>query len=361
MPPRLAAPGARDTLLPVSTQAVFAVGSRRVGDGQPCFVLAEVASAHAGSCDVALKMLDAAFKMGADGIKFQLFRADELLVRRHPGRKDFDQIELTAKEWKKLLKAAKASGLALLAECFDRPSLELAAEAGADAYKVHSTDMENPDLIKAVAGIGTPVLFATGGVSEAAVREAIDLASAVPVALLHGFQTFPTPIEEIRYRDLMAWKERYRVPVGFLDHTDGGSAFALVAPALAVAYGADLVEKHFTLDRSQKGFDYQSSLNPQDFYRMVELLRQAERARGDEASAGESEGARRYHRMMARSIVAARLIQRGQPLTADTLAFRRTDPKREPGLPPREAYRLIGRRARRPIQADETIREEMLE
>ena len=98
-----------------------------------------------------------------------------------------------------------------------------------------------------------------------------------PVGLLHGFQTFPTPIEEIRFRELAAWKERYRVPIGFLDHTDGGSAFALVAPALAVSYGADLVEKHFTLDRSEKGYDYQSSLSPEDFYRMVELLRQAAR------------------------------------------------------------------------------------
>ena len=81
------------------------------------------------------------------------------------------------------------------------------------------------------------------------------------------------------------------MPVGFLDHTDGGSAFALVAPALAVAYGADLVEKHFTLDRSEKGYDYQSSLNPEDFYRMVELLRQAERAAGDGAGRRERRGA----------------------------------------------------------------------
>jgi sialic acid synthase SpsE len=306
-------------------------------------------------------MLDAAFKMGADGIKFQLFRADELVVRRHPARKDFDQIELTAKEWKKVLKAAKGSGLALLAECFDRPSLALAAEAQVDAYKIHSTDMENPDFIKAVAKVGRPVFVATGGVPEQAVREAVDMVGRVPVALLHGFQTFPTPIEEIRFRELGGWKERYRVPVGFLDHTDGGSAFALVAPALAVAYGADLVEKHFTLDRSEKGYDYQSSLSPEDFYRMVELLRQAERAAADDQAGAKSEGAERYHRMMARSIVAAGLIPRGQVLTAEQLAFKRTDPKREPGFAPREADRVIGRRARRPIQADETIREEMLE
>jgi N,N'-diacetyllegionaminate synthase len=309
---------------------------------------------------VALRMLDAAFKMGADGIKFQLFRADLLVVRRHPGRKDFDQIELTVKEWHKVLKAAKASGLALLAECFDRPSLELAAEHSVDAYKVHTTDMENPEFIRAAGTVARPVLFATGGVPEEALAQAMDLVGGVPLGLLHGFQTFPTPIEEIRFRDLAALKERHHVPVGFLDHTDGGSAFALVAPALAVGYGADLVEKHFTLDRSEKGFDYQSSLNPEDFYRMVELLRQAERAVGD-SPAGDSDGAQRYHRTMARSIVAGALIKRGDVLTREMLAFKRTDVRFEPGYPPRQADRVIGRRATRPIQADETIREDMLE
>ena len=336
------------------------LGSRQVGDGAPCFVLAEVASAHGGSSETALRMLEAAFKMGADGIKFQLFRSEQLVVRRHPGRKDFDEIELGVKEWRKLLRAARASGLALLVEAFDHDSLELAAEEGADAFKVHSTDMENPELIRQVAETGKPVLFATGGVPDDAVRQALDLVGSAPVILLHGFQTFPTPVEEIRFRELAAWKERYRLPVGFLDHTDGGSGFALVAPALAVAWGANLVEKHFTLDRSEKGYDYQSSLNPEDFYRMVELLRQAERAAGD-SPASESEGARRYHRTMARSIVAGTLIKRGDVLTREMLAYKRTDARFDPGFPPRQADRVIGRRATRPIQADETIREDMLE
>src|SRR5512145_307008 len=129
--------------------ASFTIGNRPIGEGAPCFVLAEVASAHDGSADKALRMLEAAFKMGADGIKFQLFKSELLVVRRHPGRKDFDQIQLSEKEWKKVLRAARASGLALLVEAFDAPSLELAAEESADGYKVHTTDMENPEFIRA--------------------------------------------------------------------------------------------------------------------------------------------------------------------------------------------------------------------
>jgi N,N'-diacetyllegionaminate synthase len=337
------------------------LGTRAIGEGQPCFVLAEVASAHGGSVDAALKMLESAFQMGADGIELQLFRAERLVVQRHPERKDLEQIELTEKEWRKVLKAARGSGLALVVEPLDTPSLELAVEEGADAFKVHTTDMENPEFIRSVGETRRPVFFPTGGIPDAAVREAVDLIGAGPVGLLYGFQGGPTPIEEIRFRDLQLWKERYHVPVGFLDRTDGGSSFALVAPALAAAGGADFIAKPFTLDRSEKGFDYQSSLNPEDFYRMVEMLRQAERAQGD-ASAAASEDAGSYHRAMSRVVVAGSLISRGQVLTAEMLAYKRPGARSgAAGFTPREAHRLIGRRAARPIQADETIREELLE
>jgi N,N'-diacetyllegionaminate synthase len=340
--------------------ATIELGTRAIGEGQPCFVLAELAGAHGGSADRALKMIDAAFQAGADGTLLQVFRAERLVVKRHPERKDLEQIELTEKEWRKVLRAARGSGLALFVEPLDTPSLELAAEEDADAYRVHGSDMENPEFIRSVGARRRPVLFGTGGLAEAGVQEALDLIGAGPAGLLHGPPAAPTPIEEIRFRDLPLWKERYHVPVGFLDRTDGGSAFALVAPAVAATYGAHLVAKHFTLDRSEKGFDYESSLSPGDFYRMVELLRQSERARGDGAP-GAGESARRYHRHVARSIVAGSLISRGQVLTVEHIAYKRTDDRGEPGFAPRDANRVIGRRAARPIQADETIREEMLE
>src|SRR5512135_2076744 len=120
------------------------LGARPVGDGHPCFVLAEVASAHVGEVDRALRMLEAAFKMGADGIKFQLFRSDLLVVGRHPKRRDFDKIEIAEKGWRRVLREAKRSGLTLFVEAFDPPSLAIGVDEGADAFKIHTTDMENP-------------------------------------------------------------------------------------------------------------------------------------------------------------------------------------------------------------------------
>jgi len=338
----------------------FALASRAVGEAQPCFVLAAVAAAHGGSAERALEMIEAAFKMGADGIAFQIFRAAELVVRRHPERKDLDRIELTGKEWKRVLQTARASGLPVLAEAFDRPSLELAAEAEVHGLLVPAGEVENPELVRGVSGLGRPVWLGASGVSEEALREALDLLGANPAGLLLGRARGAAPAEELRLRELGLWKQRHHLPVGVRDGTDAVSAFALLAPALAAAHGADLVEKRFTLDRSRKGPDYEAALSPEDFYRMVELLRQAERARGETAP-GESAAPAPRGDALARSIVAGGLIPRGAVLTVEHLAFKRTGARSGPGFSPREAHRVIGRRAVRPIQADETIREDMLE
>jgi sialic acid synthase SpsE len=334
--------------------ATLALGGRMLGEGQPCLVVAHVGTAHEGDVDAALRLIDAAFQSGADAIAFPLFRAQDLLARRHPERKDLEAAELGAREWRKVLAAAKASGLAVVAEAFDTASRDLAAEAGVDAFQAHPTDLDHPDLLRALAVTARPLLLGAGGAEDPLVRDALDAAGDA-VALVLGPPAAPAAAEELRLRELGALRERYRVPVGLLDATDGGSAFALLAPALAAAHGADFVEKRLVLDRTRKGRDWAAALSPEDFYRMVELLRLAERARG-EGEAPSPRGAAR-----GRSIVAAALIGRGDVLTAEMLRFKRTDERFERGLAPVEAHRVIGRRAARPIQADETIREDMLE
>jgi N,N'-diacetyllegionaminate synthase len=334
--------------------ATLALGSRLIGEGQPCLVVAHVGTAHEGEADVALRLIEAAFQAGADAIAFPVFRATDLLARRHPERKALEAAELSAREWKKVLEAAKASGLAVVVEAFDVASRDLATETAVDAFQAHATDLDHPELLRALASSGRPLLVGATAGEEPRLREALDAAGG-SAALLVGPPGAPAAAEELRLAEIGALRERFRVPVGLLDPTDGGSAFALLVPALAAAHGADFVEKRLTLDRSRKGRDWAAALSPEDFYRTVELLRQAERARGD----GEGRPARAVVR--GRSIVAAGLVGRGEVLTAEMLRFKRTDERFERGLAPAEAHRVIGRRAARPIQADETIREDMLE
>jgi sialic acid synthase SpsE len=315
--------------------------------------VAHVGTAHEGAADTALRLIEAAFQSGADAIAFPVFRATDLLARRHPERKEMEAAELTAREWRKVLETAKASGLAVVVEAFDAASRDLALEAAVDAFQAHPTDLDHPELLRGLAASGRPILVGAAG-DEPRVREALDAAGG-SAALVVGPPAAPAPAEELRLGGLGGLRERFRVPIGFLDPTDGGSAFALLVPALAAAHGADFVEKGLILDRSRKRRDWAAALSPEDFYRMVELLRQAERARGDAEPRAPQAGPR------GRSIVAATLIGRGEVLTADMLSFKRTDERFERGLAPAEAHRVIGRRAARPIQADETIREDMLQ
>ena len=338
--------------------ATLAIGGRQLGERQPCLVVAHVGTAHEGKADVARRLIDAAFQAGADAIAFPVFRASELVARRHPERQELEAAELGPREWLKVLAAAKASGLLVVAEVFDTASRDLAAEAGVDAFQTHPLDLDHPDLVRALAAGGRPLLLGAAATEDALVRAALELCGGTDVALVVGPLTAPAAPEELRLADLAARRERYRVPVGLRDATDGASAFALIAPALAAAHGADLVEKRLTLDRSRKGKDAVAALAPEEFYRMVELLRQAERARGD-AFGQELASPRAPAR--GRSIVAASLIGRGDVLTAERLLYKRTDERFERGLAPAEAHRIIGRRAARPIQADETIKEDMLE
>jgi len=335
--------------------ATLAIGGRLVGEGQPCLVVAHAGSGHDGKSASALRLIDAAFQSGADAIAFSVFRAGELVARRHPERRELESVELEPSEWRRVLDAAKASGLLVVAEVFDAASRDLAVEAGVDALQSHPTDLDHPELLRALAASGRPLLLGTGLAPDALVASALGLAGAA-VALVVGPAAAPAAPEELRLAELETRRERHGVPVGLSDASDGASAFALVAPALAAAHGAAFVVKRIALDRSRKGGELAAALLPSEFYRMVELLRQAERARGEGAlPEAPAPGAR------GRSIVAASLIARGDVLTAERLQFKRTDERTPRGLSPAEAHRVIGRRAARPIQADETIKEDMLE
>src|SRR5258708_35993848 len=155
--------------------ARFRRGAGQVGGGRAGVIGARVASAHEGSAETAQRMSEAAFRRGADAIQFQIFRSELLVVRRQPGRRSLDAVELSTKEWRGVLKAAKASGLAVLAEAFDHASLELAAEAEVDAHQVHTTDMEHPEFIRAGRSRPRPVLLAAATVPEGGARKACAL------------------------------------------------------------------------------------------------------------------------------------------------------------------------------------------
>lgn len=339
--------------------STISIAGRDVGENAPAFVLAEVASAHQGEAVQALALAKQAQAAGADGVKFQLFRAGDLIAPNDPRYSTFEQIELSLEDWDQVLSESRGLGLALFGEVFDRESLTLAERHDLAAYKIHSTDIENPEFIRAVAATGKPLLLATGGSGLGAIEAAIEVARTEgneKLMLLHGVQNFPTRVEDSHLLFLSTLKGLFGLTVGFLDHVDGGSPLAVALPALAVAFGADLVEKHITLDRRAKGFDYESALEKETFASMVELIRQSEKAFGSpQLPSGAS--ASRYHRLMRRAILSRVELKKGEPLTRDKLAFLRC----ETGLPPYDAPRLLGRKPRRDIAPFEPLSEDQFE
>ena len=141
----------------------LSLGSRLLGEGQPCLVVAHVGTAHRGEPDLALRLIEAAFQGGADGIAFPMFRASDLLARRHPQRKELEAAELSPREWRKVLQAARGSGLAVVAEAYDAASRDLAADAGVDAFQAHPTDLDHVLGQPAADALQTSAIIHCGG------------------------------------------------------------------------------------------------------------------------------------------------------------------------------------------------------
>ncbi len=317
------------------------MGENSDRQGVPARVIVEIASAHEGDAALCKKLVEESARTGADGIKFQIFSADELMVSTDSRHEIFSKIELTPQEWEDVISLAKQTGLEVLADVFDEQSFGLASRLGVSTFKIHSTDLTNPDLIAKVAKRGRPILLSTGGGTEEEIQEAIELISSCgnsDITLIHGFQNYPTLLEDTNLKAMESLRKRYGLRVGYHDHVDAETELALVLPSIAAAMGAVMIEKHITPDRSKKGYDYQSALNPNEFKEMVSRLRESEKSFGD-GSLDLREAEKKYREATRKNIVAREKIPEGAVIERSMLAFKRS----EPGLQPSEVGKVLGK------------------
>jgi N,N'-diacetyllegionaminate synthase len=315
------------------------------------WIVAELANAHGGDLTTAKRLAEEAVKAGADAVKVQKFVTEELLVGSHLRVQFFKSLELSDAAWRELAEWVNSLGVPLVADVFDPRSVAVMCEVGAMALKIHATDAENPSLLQQVGKTGKPVLFSTAGLTKREVWRALTWlreAGCSSIALLHGFQAFPTPLACTNLQAIQELWTEFSLPVGFQDHIDAEDQMAVVVPSFAVAAGACIIEKHITLDRSLKGSDYHSSLEPHEFRRMVSFIRAAEAARTPHSSIcrGLLED---YRRRMRKVIVAKADIREGVALSTDDVTFKRTS---QGGLSPRVLSRLIGRRTKLAIPCE---------
>ena len=341
------------------------IGGRTIGDESPCFIVAEAGSNHNGNLDHALAIIDAAKQSQADAVKFQNFRAEKLYPRYAgtsdylPVRKPIYDVMKTMEmppEWIPVLADyCKARDLIFFSAPFDEESADI-LEPYVPVYKIASYEITHAPLIRHVARKKKPIIISTGTADLAEVRQAVEWCHAEgnhQIALLQCTAAYPAPLNTLNVRALVTMREAFEVPTGISDH----SRDPLVGPMCAVALGANIIEKHFTLSNRLPGPDHAYAVEPAEFNAMVEAVRHIEQALGDGIKATQ-DVERELHRFARRFIYATRAIGQGEKLTAENIAVLRSG-KLTTGLAPKHWDLVRGRTASRniaegkPIDADD--------
>ena len=341
--------------------AEFKIAGRKIGPSHPPFVICELSGNHNGSLDRALTMIDAAAETGCDAIKLQTYTADTLTLDCDgPGFRieagpwagrtlhDLYAEAFTPYDWHAaLFERARQRGVTLFSTPFDETAVELLEGLDAPAYKIASFEAVDLPLIVRVARCGKPMIISTGLASLAEMEEALRTAQtngAAGVALLHCVSAYPAPIDEANVRTVPDLARRFGVVTGLSDHTPGTAA-----AVAAVALGAAIIEKHFTLARADGGPDAAFSLEPAEFAALTRDCKAAWSALGS-ATYDElgSERAAAGHR---RSLYVAAAVKAGEALTAANIRSVRPGY----GLAPKHLPDILGRRAARDLAFGEPL------
>lgn len=332
----------------------FNIGNRRIGPGQPVFVIAEVGINHNGDPALCARMMEAAAAAGADAVKLQTINAEESYVKGTASYNEFFGKELDDDSMAELMLLAKRLNLVLFSTPGDFISLERMVRFGMPVVKISSGLMTNFPLIAKAAQYHLPLIISTGLAYEMEIEEAVNIAhrnGASGLALLKCTSLYPAPDSSLNLLGIPAMAERFGLPIGYSDHTVDA-----LASTAAVALGATVIEKHFTLDSSLPGADHRISMEPMPFATMVAQLRRLETMRGyDRIHPVQQEEFVRTERH--RCLVARRDIAAGDLFTIENVALKRPLPGNA-GLPPRYFHQVIGCTSTRPLRRDDTIFEQ---
>jgi len=344
------------------TTLSFNIAGRPVGDGAPCFIIAEAGVNHNGDIGLARKLIEVAAAAGADAVKFQTFRAEDMVTgsaEKAPYQKEttgseesqidmLKKLELSRDDFEELSGYACKEGLIFLSTPFDKGSVDLLDDIDVPAFKIASSDITNIPLLAHVAGKKKPVILSTGMSTLAEVQAALGQMrqqGAKEIVLLHCVSSYPARIEESNLRAMATLRQTFNMPVGLSDHTPG-----ITVPVAATALGACIIEKHFTLDKEMPGPDHRASLSPGELKEMVKAVRDTEKALGDgEKRPTASE--EKNKQAVRRSIVAAVDIPAGTVITEEMLGLKRPGTGLSPGL----IKAVIGLKAVGDISKDEAI------
>jgi N-acetylneuraminate synthase len=267
--------------------AEIKIGREMIGDGHPCYVIAEIGINHNGEIDVAKKLIDVAVSAKCGAVKFQkrtidvVYSAEELARPRESpfGETNGDLkygLEFGQEEYREIDRYCKEIGIAWFASCWDEQSVDFIAQFEVPCYKIASASLTDDGLLRYTRAKGYPIMLSTGMSTMEQIDHAVEVLGKEDLVVLHSTSTYPALYEELNLRVIPALKQRYGLPVGYSGHETG-----LSTSIASVALGACVVERHITLDRSMWGSDQAASIEPQGFVRLVRDIRLVETAMGD--------------------------------------------------------------------------------
>jgi N,N'-diacetyllegionaminate synthase len=328
------------------------------------FVIAEAGVNHNGSLDLAKSLVDVAADAGADAVKFQTFKADKL-VRKCAQKADYQKqttaaeesqyamikkLELNEAAHRELIRYCHEKQIMFLSTPFDHDSIELLHSFGMQIFKIPSGEITNLPYLRHVGRLGKEVILSTGMSDLGEIEDALDILQEAgttrdKITVLHATTEYPCPIEEVNLRAMQTIRDAFGVKIGYSDHTQG-----IEVPIAAVAMGAEVIEKHFTLDRTMSGPDHQASLEPAELKAMITGIRRVSLAMGN----GIKKPSKSEMKNMAiarKSIVAARQIKVGETFSEDNICVKRPGD----GLNPMRWDEMVGRVAQRSYEVDDQI------
>lgn len=328
------------------------------------FIIAEAGVNHNGSLELAKRLIDAAVDAGADAVKFQTFKAANVVSKQAP-KADYQKqatgeeesqfemirkLELDVAAHRELMAHCNAKNIMFLSTPFDHDSIELLAELGLQSYKIPSGEITNLPYLRHIGAMRKQVILSTGMANIGEIEAALDVLTsagtlAENITVLHANTEYPTPMQDVNLRAMQTIAAAFNVKVGYSDHTLG-----IEVPIAAVSMGAVMIEKHFTLDKTMEGPDHKASLEPHELKAMVSAIRNIELALGNgikKASPSETKNMA----IARKSLVAKRAIKKGEIFSADNITAKRPGA----GISPMRWDDIIGQTAQRDYREDELL------
>ena len=328
------------------------------------FIIAEAGVNHNGSLKLAKKLVDVAVSAGADAVKFQTFKAEAVVSRFAPKAEYQKQttdanesqlemikkLELSYEDFEELFRYCKNRGIIFMSTPFDIESARFLKDLGVEIFKIPSGEITNYLLLKEIGSYGKEIILSTGMADLGEIEDALEVLTTAgtpkeKITVLHCNTEYPTPYEDVNLRAMLTIKEAFKVKVGYSDHTLG-----IEIPVAAVALGACVIEKHFTLDKNLPGPDHRASLEPEELKAMVRAIRNVEKALGSGIKKPSPSELKNLP-IARKSIVARRAIKKGEIFTEENLTVKRPGT----GISPMRWNEVLGRKAPRDFKQDEMI------